>query len=279
MGLLSSSGEFYKSFTRDRNKYIADRIGEDPAQALLHVDNWSPEQLAAVQDYQQKYVDLAKQYQASLDPANQATYAKSMADHSADLARTNKYGSLAAKGLIGAIGAGAGLTEAGLLGGAAPAANVAAPAASAAGEAAATLPAWDTGVGGLFGSQAAVDGAMNSAGWFPGASMAGGVNTAGSLILGDLMPAGYQSVLGSSLLDKIISKAPELLQQAGGLMGGGGSSAGQGGGGGGMSTFLGYRPYQPPTTPVPTPFKAPTGLADFARTLQIRRQPKGLLGF
>jgi hypothetical protein len=128
---------------------------------------------------------------------------------------------------------------------------------------------------------------MTSAGWFPGASMAAGTGAASGLMLGDLLPAAYQSVLGSagggSLLDKVINKAPELLKQGGNLLGG--AAGGTGGGLGGSLGFGGGAPgpgYKAPTMPAMPQFKAASGLADLVRNMGPRQvrplRPLGLLG-
>ena len=60
---------------------------------------------------------LQQEWLSTLDPVTRAQAEQAFGIHSADLGTINQYGSLAAKGIIGAAGAGAALTGAGLLGG------------------------------------------------------------------------------------------------------------------------------------------------------------------
>jgi hypothetical protein len=158
-------------------------------------------------------------------------------------------------------------------------AGAAAPAATAA----ASTPLWNAGGDGLFGSQQAIDTALNSAGWYPSASIEGGVNQ-GGLLLGDLLPPAYQSILKTAapgLLDQILDKAPDLLKAGGSLLGGGGS-AGGGTSPGGSAGARSGNGYTPPGLLPPRAFKAPSGLAELTRNMMRpapARMPRwGLLG-
>jgi hypothetical protein len=240
--------------------------------------------------------DYWGQYMATLSPQQQAEFAQMMAQLKDDR-WTTKVGSVmqyipAVVGTIGLAGA------SGLLGPAAgfPGEAIWAPAAEAAAGAAAapaaeaatsTLPLWDTGVGPLFGSQAAIDSSLAAANWFPGASLAAAEGFgAGNLMLADLLPATFTSTLGApaaqTLWDKIVDKAPDLLKKTGDLLdgpdsGGGGFGGSMQLGGGGL---LGPgKPYTPPATPAMAPFKASTALADLARSMTPRRPTRGLLGY
>ena len=298
MSTNAISYEDYKKLLAAGQKYVAQQQAADPEwasflqrAAATSVENAGELGASPTTDYWAKYM-------TTLSPQQALGFQQNMADSKS---WTDQVGSVLKYAIPAAVG-GAGLAATGLLGtglqaavGGAPLGSVggaaaAAPAASAGlmGEAAsASLPLWDTGVGGLFGSQAAIDSAMTSAGWFPGASMAAGTGAAGGLMLGDLLPAAYQSVLGSAgggtLLDKIINKAPELLKQGGNLLGG--ASGGGGFGGASLGLGGGGAPgpgYKAPTMPAMPQFKAASGLADLVRNMGPRQvrplRPLGLLG-
>lgn len=167
------------------------------------------EQWAKVAAAEEKANELRAQWLDTLDPATKTQALNEFKLHSSDMESINKYGSAATKALLGTIAGGAALTAAGVIGGAAPSAASGAGSAATAGTSAATLPAFDTGVGGLFGSQAAIDSSLaagatglgSTAGVGGGALLGSGGIAAPSLAgaTGATSAAGA----GSSLLDQI----------------------------------------------------------------------------
>lgn len=175
------------------------------------------EQWAKIGVAEQKAAELRAQWLDTLDPATRQKALDEFKLHSSDMDSINKYGSVATKALLGTIAGGAALAAGGVIGGGATAApglsGVDAAMADLAASggltgssfgtagAAGALPAFDTGVGGLFGSQTAIDTALASGG-------AGGlVSTAG---------AGGGALIGSGGI-----AAPSLAGAGGASAGGG----------------------------------------------------------
>lgn len=285
------SFEDYQRLLAAGQRWVADAQAKDPewqawqrARSSYSAENADQAPASPTKDYWGAW-------RATLAPEVSADFNRHMADSRSwtdDVGKALKVGIPLMVG--GAALAGTGLFGAGLQGavGGAPLGGATGAAGTAAGAAAgdlagSVLPAFDTGAGGLFGSQAAIDSAMTSAGWYPGASMAAGTEAAGGLMLGDLMPAGYQNVMSTpGLLDRITNLSPRdvanIAQRAGGLLGGNGQTdegypmggaggrqqpaALQAGGAGGMA-----------------PFRPHNGLADILRTMPNGTRQRGLMDF
>ncbi len=231
--------------------------------------------------------DYWAQYTGTLSPQQALGFQQNMADSKS---WTDQVGSVLKYAIPAAVG-GAGLAATGLLGAPLQAAVGGAP------------------LGGSVGTLGSVPG-LSFSGSLPEIGAFGGAPAGGFETLGSAFGPAYAAIpssgvpgaaaaaqaiaaaggsataAGQALLDafvksggkSFIDKIPDLLKTAGGLLDPAIPGGGSGGGGGGLQAF-GYKPYQPPAAPAPVPFKAPTGLMDFAKGLQNTRKPRSLIGF
>jgi hypothetical protein len=288
----------YKDLTKARQQWINTETGKDPAyQQWLAAQGVTPDTYGQGPAWTGKDYNLA--WLDTLSPEVRADYIRHGND-SKDW--TDTVGGVLKYAIPLAVG-GAGLAATGLLGPAAQGFVGGAPLSSTA-AAGAAAPAFET-LGGAWGpgyaavpssgvpgaaeaasaiaaaggsgtaaGQALLDAYVNSGPW-TGPSMPGPAN-------GTNIPTGAEAGAGTAAGTGLLDAAGnidwgEVLKTAGSLLNSGDSaSSGMGGGDGGL---LGYRPYTPPAAPVRAPFKPSTGLADFARALQVARTPKGLMSF
>ena len=257
-------------------------IGPEPAPSKL-----TPEAAA----------ELENRFWSQYKPEVRADFSR----HSADSKDwTDTVGGVLKYAIPLAVG-GAGLAATGLLGPAAQGfvggAPLSSTAAAGAGAAAGDAALADL-AGGLipeYGTEAAYTAGLgDTAGWASAPSL-GGVTDPGYAVgpwegpsmpgpaNGTNIPTGAEAGAGTASGKGLLDAAGNIdwgkaLETAGSLLNSN-DSAGSGMGGGGGGGLLGYRPYTPPAAPVRAPFKPSTGLADFARALQVARTPKGLMSF
>jgi hypothetical protein len=184
---MANAADRYDTYIKQAQNYMRAAQAKDPAfQAWQAEASRYSADMGGAPAWEGK--DYFTEWFKTLPPEQQRDYEVTYQEAQAQKAKsfTGRLGSLAKiiPGVV--IGAGA-LSAFGVIGAAADGAAAVAGAAegAAAGAAAgdlasAALPLWDTGVGGLFGSQAAVDAALTGAGWYAPATVGGGVAAAAS---------------------------------------------------------------------------------------------------
>lgn len=157
MGFLSSlrrdltgGTDAYKGFNNQRNNWINNQIGPAPNLSFVEgeLTGGDPN---AYYNWNQQFKELQPKWLETLSPADRQQAESEFGLHSSDMDNINRYGSLAAKSLIGAIGGGLGMQALGA-----------------------------SGLGGLFGGEAAVPtwDAATSAAWGSGGGLGGDTLTA-----------------------------------------------------------------------------------------------------
>lgn len=157
MGFLSSlrrdltgGTDAYKGFNNQRNNWINNQIGPAPNLSFVEgeLTGGDPN---AYYNWNQQFKELQPKWLETLSPADRQQAESEFGLHSSDMDNINRYGSLAAKSLIGAIGGGLGMQALGA-----------------------------SGLGGLFGGEAAVPtwDAATSAAWGSGSGLGGDTLTA-----------------------------------------------------------------------------------------------------
>jgi hypothetical protein len=219
----------YKAYIKQIQEHTAKAQAADPAWKAwqAEVSKYGPQDMDQAPPPPADLKNYAAEWFAAQPPAVLADYNAAHAAVRAENAKSARGLAFKAASVIPYVVAGAGVLSAmGVIGGAAGAAEGAAVAGAAEGatagaagaaEAASTLPLWDTGVGGLFGSQAATEAALTGAGWFAPATVEGGVAAAAAAGFDFSSAAGAAAAAGGGALDSV-SGLVKSLGGVGGLV-------------------------------------------------------------